>query len=225
MKKKKKLIIWSIVLLVIIGICVGMYYNRNKTGFINGIFTVAFGVSEDVKELGNQEIIEYSEKFKIPYNELYQLDTAYSGFLISLRKDTTLNAIVKNHYQPLQAMYFNKDGRLISYYINCYAETSFLNLKWDANNSFAVFPPLHQDGLEPDTLFNFFQFHKFFNKLSEKEDTTEYRYDNYVVVFWNAFMGRQSKRLINIVQQNRKLATGNVKYFFVDNDNFCYYFY
>ncbi|MCL2596144.1 MAG: hypothetical protein FWD66_00465 [Paludibacter sp.] len=221
--KKKKLIIWGIVLLFIIGICVGMYYNRDKSEFIKRIFAAAYGMSSDVEKLENQEIIKYAEKFNVPYNDLYQLDTAYSSFLTSLRKDTIFDDIIKNHYQPLQAMYFDKDGKLISYYINCYTDPGLFNLKWDINNSFAVFPPAHQDGLEPDTLFNYFKFNHLFKPLSKKESIDEKQYDNYVVVFWTAFLGRQSKRLIDIVQKNRKLSTGNVKYFFVNIDNYFYY--
>lgn len=44
--------------------------------------------------------------------------------------------------------------------------------------------------------------------------------DYFVVVQWNRFMGRQSKRLIRIVQQNSLLAEDvNVRIIYVNTDN------
>jgi hypothetical protein len=49
-----------------------------------------------------------------------------------------------------------------------------------------------------------------------KTDNAEY----VVVVFWTKFMGRQSKRLIRYVQQNRQLAPGKkIKIVYVNADN------
>ena len=45
-------------------------------------------------------------------------------------------------------------------------------------------------------------------------------YDYIVFVYWNRFMGRQSKRLIHFVQENYKLAKDfNVKIIYVNTDN------
>ncbi|MCL1867824.1 MAG: hypothetical protein FWF72_02590, partial [Paludibacter sp.] len=59
--------------------------------------------------------------------------------------------------------------------------------------------------------------------ISEDENITEQQYDYYVVVFWDTFGGRQSKRLVSTVQNNIKLTDAKVKSLFVNiNNYFCY---
>ena len=56
---------------------------------------------------------------------------------------------LNNHLQMLQAMYFDRAGRLVSYHLNCYAE-GFPNLKWNKYGAFNSFPP--SSAAPPDTL-------------------------------------------------------------------------
>ena len=48
--------------------------------------------------------------------------------------------LLNNHLQMLQAMYFDRAGRLVSFHLNCYAE-GFPNLKWNKYGAFNSFPP------------------------------------------------------------------------------------
>jgi hypothetical protein len=50
---------------------------------------------------------------------------------------------IKNHYQPLQALYYNANGELSRFYVNCYAG-GFPQLKWNRNGILNTFPPQHQ---------------------------------------------------------------------------------
>jgi hypothetical protein len=46
-------------------------------------------------------------------------------------------------------------------------------------------------------------------------------YSNTVVVFWTRFMGRQTKRFVETVQQNVNLSKGKpVNVIYINNDNF-----
>jgi len=174
-----------------------------------------YGVKK-LKPVDEKTILHYSEKYNIPASVSYELDTSYITFLATL--DTTqYKEERKNHYQPLQALYYNKQGQLQSFQINCYAG-GFPNLNWDRNEIFSTFPPQQQapvDSILPlGTLLHYLQ------PLSQSKEFTAEDLDYVVIVFWNRFMGRQSKRLIRFVQDNSNLALDqNVKIIYVNNDN------
>lgn len=46
---------------------------------------------------------------------------------------------------------------------------------------------------------------KYLKSLSQTSELSVDSYDYIVIVYWNRFMGRQSKRLIHFVQNNSKL--------------------
>lgn len=114
------------------------------------------------KEISQKKIIKYSKRLGISKDAIYELDTSYFSLLSSLKLiannsllPDTLKKIerkhVQNHYQPLQALYFNKSGKLESFQINCYAG-GFPNLKWDRDSILTTFPPKIQAPL--DTLLS-----------------------------------------------------------------------
>jgi hypothetical protein len=168
------------------------------------------------KELNDQEIIQYSKKYNIPLTENYKLDTAYLTFLSSL--DTTkFKEQIKNHYQPLQVLYYNKTGRLESFQINCYAG-GFPNLDWNRDSIFTTFPPREQAPI--DSIVSRDLQLKYMNPISQTTDFSNENFEYIVIVYWNRLMGRQSKRLIHFVQENSKLARGyKVKIIYVNTDN------
>ena len=174
-----------------------------------------YGIKK-LKPVDEKTILHYSEKYNIPASVSYELDTSYITFLATL--DTTqYKEERKNHYQPLQALYYNQAGQLQSFQINCYAG-GFPNLNWDRNEIFSTFPPQQQapvDSILPlGTLLHYLQ------PLSQSKEFTAEDFDYVVIVFWNRFMGRQSKRLIRFVQDNSNLALDqNVKIIYVNNDN------
>ena len=61
---------------------------------------------------------------------------------------------------------------------------------------------------------------KYLKPLSQTVKIAPDQYDYIVVVYWNRFIGRQSKRLIRFVQKNSKLETRKkIKIIYVNNDN------
>ena len=174
-----------------------------------------YGLKE-IKVVDDGIILETAKTYKIPEEDIFELDTSYISYLYSF--DTSLYKIqIKNHYQPLQALYFDKSGQLKSFHINCYAGGS-LNLKWDRDSILNVFPPRQQAPL--DSLLTLERQFKYLRPLGR---TTIFNFDSYdyvVIIYWNRFMNRQSKRLINFIQENCKLANGfKVKMVYANNDN------
>ena len=109
------------------------------------IFTGLYGMKK-TKTVDEKTIAQYGKKYNIPAVDSYELDTAYFTYLFSL--DTTkYKSQIKNHYQPLQALYYDNLGQLTSFQVNCYAG-GFPNLKWDRNEIMTTFPPKQQASLD-----------------------------------------------------------------------------
>lgn len=181
------------------------------------------------KEISEQKIHKYSKRLDIPNDNSYELDTSYFSFLSSLHLMTTDSIMtdslkrkefrkqVQNHDQPLQALYFNNDGKLESFQINCYAG-GFPNLKWDRDSILTTFPPKLQAPL--DTILSESQLISFLRPLSNASGITRGEYDYLVYVFWSKFMGRQNKRFLNFIQENSKLSKGkNIRIIYINMDN------
>jgi len=161
------------------------------------------------------EKIEYSaDNYDIPKENSYKINASYLDYITNL--DSTYNQEKKNHLQPLQALYFDNSGKLISYHINCYAG-GFPNLKWNRNNAFNCFPPTTSP--ENDTLFDFTKLSKYFLKLDNTPYISSKKTDYNIVIFWSIAMGRQSKRLIKLVKENAKLSDKTVNIIFVNDDD------
>ena len=176
---------------------------------------IAVGI-KSIKEVDERTIIKYARKYSIPEADCYQIDTAYSGYLLSgdaVNRKTEIN----NHYQPLQAIYYNRSGNIEAYHINC-KTGGFPNLDWNRNDNFSVFPPKQQT--EIDSLVPLSAQLKYLKPLTGTTLTEIDNYDYTVIVFWCRFMGRQSRRPIKTVQDNYKLAKDKkVKVLYVNVDN------
>ena len=179
------------------------------------IFSSLYGIKKP-KRLNDDQIREYAEKLKLPASDVYRLDTSYMSFILTL--DTVkFKPERKNHYQPLQAMYFDRQGNLISFYVNCYAG-GFPNLKWNREGSFDVFPPKTQAPL--DDILPYGKLSGYLTPLGSSATPDASDYDYIVVIFWNRFMLRQSKRLINVIRENCRLGRKyHVKIIYVNDDN------
>jgi hypothetical protein len=179
------------------------------------LFLGAYGM-KSAKRMDEKSILKSGKRFNIPNEDSYQLDTAYHTYLFSL--DTSkFKQQVKNHYQPLQALYYNKNGSLESFQINCYAG-GFPNLKWNRNQTFETFIPKQQAPI--DSILPLHTHLRFLIPLSQTKTKNPYTTEYFIIVHWNRFMGRQTKRLIRFVQKNAKLATNQeVKIIYVNNDN------
>ena len=180
------------------------------------------------KEISQKKIIKQSKRLGISKDAIYELDTSYFSLLSSLKLlannstlPDTLKKIelkrVQNHYQPLQALYFNKVGELESFQINCYAG-GFPNLEWDRDSILTTFPPKIQAPL--DTLISELLLISFLKPTFNATDFTIGNYDYNVYVFYGKFMGRQNKRFINFIQENGKLSNDkNVRVIYINTDN------
>ena len=184
------------------------------------------------KEISEKKIYRFAKRYKIPKNEIYQLDTSYYSWLLSLdtfycdtmprnlwpKEKIKLKNQIKNHYQPLQAIYFDSTNHMVSFQINCYAG-GFPNLKWDRDSILTLFPPKVQaplDSLVLDTTLR-----KYLQPMAHSKQLTFKGYDYVVYVFWNKFMGRQNRRFINFIHSNYNLSSdNNVKFVYVSMDNF-----
>jgi hypothetical protein len=169
------------------------------------------------KPLNEKDIYKLAKKYDVPVADCYDLDTNYIWYFKNM--DTArYHAQIKNHYQPMQALYYKNTGYLQSFHVNCWAG-GFPNLHWDRDNILAIFPPLEQAPiysiLPLDSLL------KYMKPLSQTHKFAASDYDYIVVVFWNRMIGKQSKRLIHFIQENCKLAKKEkVKLIYVNNDNF-----
>lgn len=175
-----------------------------------------------IKPLTSEEIIRQGKKYKIPVSEAYELDSTYYTFIKSL--DTNrFNQVIKDHFQPLQAIYYDKIGQMCSFHINCYCG-GFPNLKWNRNGNFDVFLPKQQAPI--DSIFTLEKQLSFIQPLAHQDSLNITPFDYVVVVHWNRYMGRQSKRLIEIVQNNARLTNRErVKIIYVNSDNAFLYEY
>ena len=203
-KMKTHKLVWTIIMLAFFGLT-----------SCTSIFTGIYGMKK-MKNVDENTIARFAKKYNIPASDNYEIDTAYFSCLFSL--DTTqFKQEIKNHYQPLQALYYDNSGELKSFQVNCYAG-GFPNLKWDRNEIMTTFPPKQQAPI--DSIVPLETHLKYLKPLSQTEKIRPVNYDYIVIVHWNRFMGRQSKRLIRFVQDNSILAIDTkMKIIYVNTDN------
>ena len=101
-----------------------------------------------MKELTTEDMAFFLKQQQLNDPAIYYIDKDYKKHLLSLTNDT---GIIKNHLQPLQASNYNKEGKLISFHINCNAP-GFPNLNWNYKKVMEAFPPVSQATV--DTLLN-----------------------------------------------------------------------
>jgi hypothetical protein len=181
-------------------------------GFImNGLYGI-----KNVKPMDDKTVLTYGNKFNIPQDKSYLLDSTYIQFV--KKQDTSkYSSEINNHLQPLQALYFDENEKLISYHINCYAG-GFPNLEWNRNQVMDVFPPLQQAPV--DSLVSLALIRNCIRSVIGNNKVDSTRFNNTVIVFWSRFMGRQTERFIQTVQQNASLSKGGiVNLIYVNTDN------
>lgn len=161
------------------------------------------------------ELPKLADCYDIPPSQCCVLDTSYRQLLAYWHGRDAEAA--KNHYQPLQASYYDQSGQLKAFYINCYAG-GFPNLHWNAEGGFRQFPPTPQ--APADTIVSLTTYLRYLRQADGQPLPTPPAADYTVVVQWSRFMGRQSRRFIKTVQQNAALAQPgqSVRLLFVNND-------
>ena len=168
-------------------------------------------------ECNMEEIIAYSNKFGIPNNSSYYLDTTYLYDLLhSGKNDTTL---YNNLMQPLQIRFYQKTNTLLSLHLNCTAG-GFPNLKWNKRGQLDTIPPRYSVSI--DTCLLFSKDLKYLipignNHNPDKDYTTA---DYNIILFWSVFMNRQSKILIREIQNYQKrFPDKKISILYVNTDN------
>jgi len=164
-----------------------------------------------------QEIFVQGDAYAIPRSESYVMDSSFFSVVAAL--DTIrYGKDQKNLTQPLQALYFDASGRLISYSVNC-SVGGFPNLKWNRYGTFDQFPAARS--VQLDTMNTLRNHLLHINPLNNAPFPDLRTYDYTVLVYWCRFMGRQCKRLVRVVQDNVRLAEGKgVMVLYVNTDNF-----
>ena len=180
------------------------------------------------KYLSEEDLENFRKEFNLPKEKTFRLDTNYIRYLFSF--DTTRYADqIKNHYQPIQALYYDRNGQLVSFHINCYASAGIpgdSDLNWNQQNAFASFVP--RTVAPVDSMLPLTQHLSFIKTLGYKPiDTTGFAaFDYTVIVYWSKhYLGvKNSKNLIKIVSDNVALA-GNkkVNVIYVNGENILYY--
>lgn len=121
----------------------------------------------DIRKLDKETILLYSEKVGIPAVDNFVLDTIYSRFINS--PDTLRHRSEhKNHDQPLQALYYDKQGVLNTFIINSYAR-GLPNLKWNRGGILNTFLPKKQ--VPPDSTLSLFEHLKYSKPLPGLKDS------------------------------------------------------
>lgn len=173
-----------------------------------------------IKPLKNRDetsILKYANRYNIPKSDNWQLDTTFLSFLSGL-DSIKYNTQKKNHYQLLQALYYEQNGTLRAFYITCYAG-GFPNLKWNRSRGLNTFLPAQQAPV--DSILPLARHLDFLNPLRVTASVSTNEYDYLVLLYWSRFMGRQSKRFIKAVQKNVSLSGDKrVKIMYVNTDNF-----
>ena len=154
----------------------------------------------------NSDNIEATSKSYGIKNSFYLVKDPYFSFL---KQKTTDSTLIKNHSQPLQAIYFDSSGNIESFHVNCYA-AGFPNLNWNKDNILETFPPKSQtQNYMNIKLKEYSDFIKFSHSKDEK----------IVILFWNNFMGKQTKHFLEQFQKNISKSIKLVKVIYINNDN------
>lgn len=179
------------------------------------VFTSIYGMNNP-KKMSEEEIYRSADKQNIPVEDCYELDYSFLNYIFSL--DSSKHArSTQNHFQSLKVIYYNREGNMQSFHVNCYTG-GFPNLKWNKGGIFDMFIPSQQAPL--DSVLPLSKHLTYLRPLSKTKSFSPGDYDFVVLVFWSRHMGRQSKRFIELIQKNLQLAnTKKVKVLYVNNDN------
>jgi hypothetical protein len=149
----------------------------------------------------DEEFYRFGEKWNM---SIYFQQTLLPSYIEEIEKIDSINPkLAKDLLQPIQAMYFDASGKLISYHINCYAG-GYPNLNWNRNGNFDVFPAKTQAPCDSLMTLSWLLAHL---KPVEYPCVKMKDLDYTVVVFWSRWTGRQSRHLVEYVQKNLKLAS------------------
>lgn len=197
---------------------------KNKTKFSLFIVLVLSSCSHLLSNLaGVKKLEEYNETaYK---DKLTRITSAYQYEFLDCSIDSATyhnlfissdTIIQKNLYQPIQILYF-ENNTLVSFHANCYAP-GLINLNWNLNNRFGVFPPISADtsilGEKIDT-------HRY-NRLFNSSIRGDAKYG--VFLIWTSMLERNSRHAYNEIVRNLKLSGkhDSTSLLLVNTDDFWY---
>jgi hypothetical protein len=147
-----------------------------------------------------EEFYYFGQKWNM---SIYFQQTLLTSFVDEIEKIDSVNPkLAKDLLQPIQAMYFDSSGKLISYHINCYAG-GYPNLNWNRFGNFDVFPA--KTNAPCDSLLTLSWLLQYLKPV-EYPCTEKKNLDYTIIVFWSRWTGRQSKHLVEYIQKNMSLA-------------------
>lgn len=225
----RKTNLYSITTLILV-LFIVLFYLSGCNLLIMSMY--GFKSSDDV--LSKKEIENIAFSYGIKPSEIYFLQRSYIDFFDSIGMihnhnlrscDTSqISQQFKNHFQPLQILFFDNTGKLVSFLNNCYSG-GFPNFKWNRNHELDYIPAKGNTPL--DSLISFGDLLRCINNIEGKYlDKDSCINQNYsIVVFWTTFMGRQSKRLIHIIKNKYSHEKElNINILFVNVDCCAYRF-
>lgn len=177
----------------------------------------------NVQQLSQPEIIKYALKYNVDTTYLYSLnDTLYKGF-IKQYDNSFPNEYFTSYqfYQPLFMFGFDSIGKMQFFLRNCNV-SGFPNIKWNRYGYFNSSPLLIPSGYLPDSSITFNTINAFLIPLTLDQEAYYLDSTETIVVCWSHLMGRQSKRLIETVQDYKKNVGTHAYVYYVNTDNFFY---
>ncbi|HET8963229.1 MAG TPA: hypothetical protein VFM99_04995 [Chitinophagales bacterium] len=183
----------------------------------------AFVGVNNVKQYSANEILIKSNRYHLANENLYEIrDTAYWAFIKSYEGKMLNNYYTfKDLYQPLQVFSFDSTGILQFHLINCKVG-GFPNLKWDRYGYFDIAPLKMPSTLLSDSTLKLNTIKEYYLPISINQDVSNTEFNECIIVYWNYFLGRQSKRLIKKIQEYNINTNSNAYVYYVNTDNLFY---
>ncbi len=175
-----------------------------------------FGVKTHLNWKNHPNYKRLYAHYHIKHEQELFLDTSFG---IQMRKFYKKNKEqLHDHIQPVQYLLFNKEGRLVSYIINCYIPTNILLIpRWGKGKNFDTFPT--KTFVPIDSGFTLADFSKLVKDTSGNNLVIPPpSYDYIELVVFNSALYRVSRSLIKVVKHQDKKGY-KVKTFFINSDN------
>ncbi len=184
------------------------------------IIVGAYGI-RDAKMMDVEAIAKLSDRIfnDSPYQ--YYVDSTFKNYLKSVGADASLStcsvgeSLIGDIKQPLKVYFFDRDRNFKNMFTNCKAG-GFPNLNW-SNAVADMNASDNLDSVRGKIVYN--ELSSYFMNLKSDAASVAEIDGPIVIVFWNKFMFRQSKRLVKFVA-GRYGDTATIVY--VNNDNFFY---
>lgn len=171
---------------------------------------------EEIKQVDTNKINAFYEKNNLQTFPHLLVDTTYYDNIRAFAGSDSL--LLKNLYQPLRVYYFDKE-KLVSLHLNCNAADStkmnigsVSKLNWNAYGRFEVFPPISSMEL---TSFDL-NISALEQQLNNPFRNPNKRYT--IVVVWTNLLPKQSRLLIQQVQENMSRFPSDAQLILVNSD-------